>query len=346
MSGTSKKHCNPLAITIGDPAGIGPDIILSSWHRGQREPLHPFLVLGCPETLERRASVLGMNIPVSVIDKPSDVEQLFSRSLPVFPLEMENPEVSGKPDASSASMTIEAIDRAVRWTLSGDTAAVVTAPINKELLAQKGFSHSGHTEYLAHLCQKKNGAIPRPVMMLAAPTIRVVPVTVHIPLSEVPAKLSQDLIIETVEITENSLRTQFRISRPRIGITGLNPHAGESGLLGRDEIETVIPAIKTLKKKGLDVHGPLPADAAFQKRNRAQYDVIVAMYHDQALIPVKTIAFDEAVNVTLGLPIVRTSPDHGTAYDLAGSGKASPESFLAAIKMASDLSGQNQLEIK
>jgi len=316
-----------------------------AWQQRHDRELSPFLAIGCPETLATRASQLGLSVPIAVVDAPRRAEQHFSSAIPVYALELPREISAGKPDQKSASMTINAIDKAVSWTLSGDTAAVVTAPINKDLLAREGFVHPGHTEYLAHLCAGEDGTIPHPVMMLAAPNIRVVPVTVHIPLSEVSAKLSQELIIETVKITAKAMHDQFKISQPRIGITGLNPHAGESGLLGREEIETISPAIRKLKEKGLDVHGPLPADAVFQERNRTQYDVIVAMYHDQALIPVKTLAFDEAVNVTLGLPIVRTSPDHGTAYDLAGSGKASPESFLAALKMASRLSRHKQLEV-
>lgn len=328
----------PIAVTVGDPAGIGPDIILMAWHRRNEERLSPFLVIGCAKTLATRAIQLGLSVPITTIETPGEASRHFSTSLPLVPLELPGEAVPGKPDAQSATMTIEAIDRAVAWTLSGDTAAIVTAPINKSILVQAGFSHPGHTEYLAYLCKAKSGAALRPVMMIAAPGLKVVPVTIHMPLNEVSSALTRSLIVETIEITATSMRDRFRIAKPRIAVTGLNPHAGESGLIGREEIETIIPAIETLKANGIDVVGPLPADGAFQSRSRPLYDVFVAMYHDQALIPVKTLAFDAAVNVTLGLPIIRTSPDHGTAYDLAGTGNANPESFLASLKLADELS--------
>jgi 4-hydroxythreonine-4-phosphate dehydrogenase len=234
---------------------------------------------------------------------------------------------------------IEAIRTGVEWVCQGHAAALVTNPINKKLLTGAGFHHPGHTEYLAELCANAE-AIPRPVMMLTCSELRVVPATVHIPLKDVPDALSESLLIETIHITARGLRDLFKIPAPRIGVTGLNPHAGEEGTLGREEIEIITPAIQKLNAEGYDIHGPLPADAVFQDRMRGKFDAIIAMYHDQALIAIKTLAFDRTVNLTLGLPIIRTSPDHGTAYELAGTDKANPGSLIESIRLAAKLSSQ------
>lgn len=330
-----------MALTMGDPAGIGPDITLQAWQARHAQDLPPFAVIGDPDTYRDRARDLGLDVPVESIDAPGKTQGIFSAALPVYPLPLPARATSGHPDPSSSETVIQAIDTGVEWVTHGEAAALVTCPINKNLLSSAGFAYPGHTEYLAHL-SAKDGMPPRPVMLLTSGELRVVPATVHIPLKDVPAALSAPLIIETVEIAARYMRTLFRISEPRIGVTGLNPHAGESGSLGREEIDVIVPAIEELRQTGLDVNGPLAADAAFQERNRSRYDVIVAMYHDQALIPVKTLAFDDTVNMTLGLPFIRTSPDHGTAYDLAGTGKANPGSLIASLRLAAALTTREE----
>ncbi|HRD75460.1 MAG TPA: 4-hydroxythreonine-4-phosphate dehydrogenase PdxA, partial [Hyphomicrobiaceae bacterium] len=245
---------------------------------------------------------------------------------------------AGRPTSTNAEAIVRSIERAVAFAEAGEAAAVVTCPIAKSVLQSAGFKHPGHTEFLAHLAEtRRRGTTIRPVMMLAGPDLRVVPLTIHIPLADVPRAISRPLIIETTRITADALRRDFGLASPRIAITGLNPHAGESGTLGREEIETIGPAIGELKAGGLHVTGPHSADALFHAAARATYDAVIAMYHDQALIPLKTLAFDDGVNVTLGLPFVRTSPDHGTAFDIAGTGAARPESLIAALKLASEI---------
>jgi len=331
-----KNSPPPLALTMGDPAGIGPDITLQSWCDRNAAGLPAFIVLGDPEVFSTRARDLGLTVPIEEVDAPDAASACFARALPVYPLRLPKPVESGIPDVTSAAIIIEAIDLGVEWVRDGKAAALVTNPINKKLLSEAGFAHPGHTEYLAELCAEE-GKAPRPVMLLTSGDLRVVPVTVHIPLKDVPQALNEQLIIDTVYITARSLRNSFHIPAPRIGITGLNPHAGEEGTLGGEEIETIVPAIEKLRANGLDVNGPLPADAVFQERIRGTYDAVIAMYHDQALIPVKTLAFDSTVNVTLGLPIMRTSPDHGTAYELAGTGNANPGSLIESLRLAQTL---------
>ena len=336
MPPVSKYAPPPLALTMGDPAGIGPDITLQAWCERDAADIPTFIVLGDPEVFSTRAQDLGLTVPIEEVNTPDAACKCFAHALPVYPLRLPKAVNAGAPEATSAAIIIEAIDIGVEWVREGKAAALVTNPINKKLLSEAGFSHPGHTEYLAELCAE-NGRTPRPVMLLTSGDLRVVPVTVHIPLKDVPAALNGQLICEVVEITVNSLQNSFHIPEPRIGITGLNPHAGEDGTLGHEEIETIAPAIEKLKRNGLDVNGPLPADAVFQERIRGTYDAIVAMYHDQALIPVKTLAFDSTVNVTLGLPIIRTSPDHGTAYEIAGTGKANPGSLIESLRLAQTL---------
>lgn len=337
MSSVIKHNPLPLALTMGDPAGIGPDITLQAWSERASTDLPAFIVLGDPEIFSNRANELGLHVPIEEVDGAKVASECFGNALPVYPLRLPKQVNSGIPETNSAGIIIEAINIGVEWVQQGKASALVTNPINKNLLSKAGFSHSGHTEYLAQLCSE-NGNTPRPVMLLTSGDLRVVPVTVHIPLKEVSTTLSGPLITETVEITVRNLKDAFHIPNPRIGITGLNPHAGEDGTIGLEEIETIIPAIEHLKASGLDVSGPLPADAVFQERLRGTYDAIIAMYHDQALIAVKTLAFDRTVNVTLGLPIIRTSPDHGTAYDLAGTGNANAGSLIEAIQLAESLS--------
>lgn len=342
MSRDSSTFARPLALTMGDPAGIGLDISLLAWRARITEDLPPFAVIGDPDAFLERAHDLDLDVPVEVIDAPGDARNVFPQALPVYPVRLSGRVAAGHPDPSSAAAIIEAIDTGTAWVRQDKAAALVTCPINKNLLASSGFTHPGHTEYLAHLCAR-NGKPPRPVMLLTSGELRVVPVTVHIPLKEVPAALSISLITETVEITARHMRGLFGIAKPRIAVTGLNPHAGENGTLGREEIDVISPAIEKLKSSGHAVTGPLAADAAFQERSRTQYDVIIAMYHDQALIPVKTLAFDKTVNMTLGLPFIRTSPDHGTAYDLAGTGKANPGSLIASLRLAAELTSREEV---
>lgn len=339
MPSQSNQISTPLALSMGDPAGIGPDISLQAWADRASNALPAFVVVGDLEQLRERARILGLDIPIERVDTTDSVHEAFASALPVFPVKLPAKVKPGVPDAASAAAIIEAIDICVQWVQSGKARAVVTNPINKRLLYEAGFKHPGHTEYLAELCTTPTFT-PRPVMMLTCGELRVVPVTVHIPLKQVPGALTQQMIVETVEITARELRGSFGVSTPSLAVTGLNPHTGEEGTLGREEIETIAPAIETLKARGIDVTGPFPADAIFQKRTRNQYDAIVAMYHDQALIPVKTLAFDSTVNVTLGLPIIRTSPDHGTAYELAGTGEANPGSLIESLKLAAALAAR------
>ena len=327
---------------MGDPAGIGPDCTVMAWAERAKTAVPPFVAIGDPDVFAARADTLGLQVPIQEIDAPEDASAHFARALPVRRLRVPGPVAAGMPQSSSAPAIIKAIEIGFEWTHDRRTPALVTNPINKKLLSDSGFSHPGHTEFLARLCA--DGAnVPRPVMLLTSGALRVIPVTVHIPLKDVPTALNEPLIVETVEIAVRAFDTFFGISAPRIGITGLNPHAGEDGTLGCEEQSIITPAVTALKAKSIDVTGPISADAVFQERVRARYDAIVAMYHDQALIPVKTLAFDKTVNTTLGLPIIRTSPDHGTAYALAGSGTAHPGSLIEALRLA-DAMASRQLE--
>jgi 4-hydroxythreonine-4-phosphate dehydrogenase len=257
--------------------------------------------------------------------------------LPIAPLSSRLSNQPGIPDSANAQGVIEAIDRAVDDCFGGKAAAVVTCPIAKKPLYDAGFRFPGHTEYLAHLASQRTGKPVMPVMMLAGPDLRTIPVTIHIPLSQVPQALTTELIISTARITAADLRDRFGLKKPRLAISGLNPHAGEGGSMGTEDRDIVLPAVTALRAEGIDAFGPLPADTMFHPRARAGYDAALCMYHDQALIPAKALAFDEAVNVTLGLPFIRTSPDHGTAFDIAGKGIARPDSLIAALKLARQL---------
>ncbi|HEV7346289.1 MAG TPA: 4-hydroxythreonine-4-phosphate dehydrogenase PdxA [Devosia sp.] len=322
----------PLAISMGEPAGIGPDIILALYARRAELELPAFCVFGHAQFLRERALRLGLTVEIAVVGA-AGAGEAFETALPVADVGGVVPDQPGQISTVSASAVIGSIEAAVAATLMGACRGLVTAPIHKAALYHAGFRHPGHTEFLAELCAK--GGKPRlPVMMLAHGGLRAVPVTIHVPIRDVPGLLSKELIVETVRVVANDLRQRFGIANPQIGVAGLNPHAGEGGSIGREELEIVAPAVAQLQSEGIGVEGPLPADTLFYPTHWARYDAVVAMYHDQALIPIKTVAFEEAVNVTLGLPIVRTSPDHGTAFDLAGSGRASVASFLAAIEMA------------
>lgn len=325
-----------LALTVGEPAGIGPDITLMAWLRRAELRLPPFYVLGDARYLARRRDLIGADVPIKVVN-PSAAAAAFADALPLVPIDVAMTAEPGEPDAASAPAAVAAVRRAVADALDGTAAAIVTNPVAKSVLYRSGFAEPGHTEFLAKLAHEMTGTYRRPVMMLWAPELAVVPVTIHLPLSEVPGRLSVDLIVETGRIAARDLRDRFGLARPRLAIAGLNPHAGEQGALGKEDRAIVAPAVERLSAEGIDARGPLPADSMFHPAARASYDAALCMYHDQALIPIKTLAFDHAVNVTLGLPFVRTSPDHGTAFDIAGSGRADPSSLVAAIGLAGRL---------
>jgi len=326
----------PLALTLGEPAGIGPDLALAVWNRRAELDIPSFYVVSDPEFLRHRARRLGLDIAVSDVN-PKTAAATFPTALPVVVLDVKATAEPGRPDRSSAPAAIASIRRAVDDVLSGSATAVVTNPVAKNVLYRSGFAEPGHTEFLAKLVEEATGKALRPVMLLWSPELAVVPVTIHLPLKEIFKQLTTGLIVETGRIVARDFRSRFRLAHPRLVVAGLNPHAGEDGTLGEEDRAIVAPAVAQLAAEGIDVRGPLPADSLFHERARATYDAALCMYHDQALIPIKTLAFDHAVNVTLGLPFVRTSPDHGTAFDIAGTGKADPASLIAALRLASKL---------
>ena len=327
----------PLAVSLGDPSGIGPELILKAWlHARDEGALPPFIVIGDPAFLAAEAHRLGLGVAVESAD-PSRAAKVFARALPVCDFGHRIVAEPGRPNAASARAVIASIERTVRLVRDGSCAGVVTSPIAKHVLQEAGFPYVGHTDYLGALATELWGVRALPVMLLWSQDLAVVPVTVHIPLAEVPARLTTELIVETGRIVARDLAARFGVPRPRLAFTGVNPHAGESATIGSEEATVIGPAIARLRREGIAANGPYPADSLFHAKARAGYDVALAMYHDQALIPIKTIAFDEAVNVTLGLPFVRTSPDHGTAFDIAGRGMAEPASFIAALRLAGRL---------
>ncbi|TGQ66682.1 MAG: 4-hydroxythreonine-4-phosphate dehydrogenase PdxA [Mesorhizobium sp.] len=326
-----------LALSVGDPSGIGPEIAIAAFLARSAAALPAFYLLADPALIAARARTLGVSLPVQEVTPVQATEVFGHGALPIVALDARFIDSPGQPDPRNAAGTIEAIDRAVAACLAGDAAAVVTCPIAKKPLYDAGFRFPGHTEYLAHLASRHSGVEAMPVMMLAGPDLRTVPVTIHIALAEVPKALTTELIIATARITAADLASRFGIARPRLAIAGLNPHAGEGGSMGVEDARIILPAVETLRAEGIDAVGPLPADTLFHARARAGYDVALCMYHDQALIPAKALAFDEAVNVTLGLPFIRTSPDHGTAFDIAGKGIARPDSLIAALRLARQL---------
>ena len=326
----------PLALTLGEPAGIGPDITLAVWQKRDELALPPFYLLADPDFLARRARHLGLDVPLRVVE-PDAAAKAFAAALPVVALAERVTAAPGQPDQSSGPAAIASIRRAVADVFAGRAHAVVTNPVAKAVLYRTGFAEPGHTEFLARLAQEATGRAAHPVMMLWSPELAVVPVTIHLPVREVPQRLTVELIAETGRIVAHDLRARFGIARPRLALAGLNPHAGEEGALGAEDAAVVAPAVERLRREGIDARGPLPADTMFHAAARRSYDAALAMYHDQALIPIKTLAFDHAVNVTLGLPFVRTSPDHGTAFDIAGTGRADPASLVAALRLAARL---------
>ena len=326
----------PLALSQGDPAGVGPDVTLLAWMRRRELGLAPFVFIGDPDVLASRAKLLGLTIAIRETDC-TNANDVFADALPVLPIAAGIDVVAGEPHVATAKSTIAAIERAVSLTMSGEALGVVTNPIAKSVLYESGFPFPGHTEFLADLAARATGQAGIPVMMLAGPKLRTIPVTIHIPLKDVPQALTADLIIETCRIADADLRRRFGIEQPRLAIAGLNPHAGEDGTIGKEDETVIKPAIQFLRSEGINAIGPLPADTMFHDDARARYDVAICMYHDQALIPAKALGFDDAVNVTLGLPFVRTSPDHGTAFGIAGKGLARENSLVAALKLAGHL---------
>ncbi len=328
-----KNGRKPLALTVGEPAGIGPDITIMAWLARETAHIPPFIFVGDSDVLVRRAKKMGKTIRVAAAS-PAEAATVFAEAIPCM---AEAPRLAGAPgqvDSGDTGAVVQSIHKAVALVRSGAAAAVVTNPVQKKALDAAGFGFPGHTEYLGTLTEELFGRTATPVMMLAGPALRVVPVTVHIPLAEVPERLTIKLIVETGTIVARELSSRFGIVRPRLALTGLNPHAGEEGMLGDEDQTIVRPAAEALRQAGISASGPRSADTLFHDEARESYDAALCMYHDQALIPIKTLAFDESVNVTLGLPFIRTSPDHGTALPLAGTGRARAGSLIAALKMA------------
>ncbi len=316
----------PLAVSLGDPAGIGPEVIGKCWdHRGAFG-LPPFVAVGDPRSL---SAVWGG--PIVMIDDPRDVESAFDVGLPLWPMAAAQADIPGCPSVAGAHCSLDALELAVGLARSGTASGVVTGPVSKVQLYRIGFAHPGQTEFVAERC----GVSPSNVaMMLAGPSLRTVPVTTHLPLADVARTLSASLVEARGRAALRGLQRSFGIAEPRLAVAGLNPHAGEGGALGREEIDHIIPAIEALRAEGWNVTGPFPADTMFHAAARARYDAALCMYHDQALIPLKALHFEEGVNITLGLPIVRTAPDHGTAFDIAGADRADPRAMAAAIRQA------------
>jgi len=336
MSETSQI---PLALTMGEPAGIGPELAIAAWQQLKGDAALAFVYVGDGDHLGDVARARGVTMQTAKIAQPADARAVFPEAIPVLDVPLVTRPTPGQPASANAKAVSGAIEEAVSLALAGKVRAVVTNPISKAVMYEGGFSHPGHTEYLAAL-SPGGLAANRPVMMLAAEMLRTVPVTVHMPLKDVPAALTSDLIVSTGEITAAGLRRHFGIGAPRLAIAGLNPHAGEHGALGHEDEDIVRPAVERLNKEGISATGPLPADTMFHEQARTRYDAALCMFHDQALVPVKTLAFDQAVNVTLGLPFVRTSPDHGTALDIAGQGVANPASLIAALRLAGAMATQ------
>lgn len=328
----------PLALTLGDPAGVGPEIVFKAWSRLRAEG-PPFVVVGDFQSL---ASASGSNMHlVRRVTAPKQATEVFAEALPVLDIPLQSPVIAGQPSPVAAASIVRWIETAVGLALSGAVSGLVTAPIAKAPLYEAGFKFPGHTEFLGELTAAASYQGARgPIMMLAVPGLRTTLVTVHEPLSKVAGLLTTDLIVNAALVTAQALRRDFGIERPRLAVAGFNPHAGEDGSIGREDAEIIAPAVARLQAEGIDARGPSPADSLFHADARTRFDAVVCMYHDQALIPVKMLDFWGGVNLTLGLPIVRTSPDHGTAFDIAGRGLARPDSLIAAIRMAAEIAAR------
>ena len=322
----------PLAISLGDPAGVGPELIAAAWAARNEAGLPPFFVIGGLHLLTEAARSRGLEIPAGLIERPADAGRMFNEALPVLGRQ-EVPYSPGMPNRPGSELALASLQQATKLALEGEASGIVTGPIAKARLAEVGFDYPGQTEFIAEACGYAPGDA---VMMLAGPNLRTVPLTVHVALARVPQLITPALIERKARIVAMALARDFGIDRPRMAIAALNPHAGEDGRMGDEETLVIAPAIARLQAEGLAVTGPHPADALFNERARKAYDVALCMYHDQALIPLKTIDFDQGVNVTLGLPLIRTSPDHGTAFGIAGTGVADPGAMIAAIRMAGE----------
>ena len=328
----------PLAISLGDPAGVGPELIAAAWAARDSHELLPFVVAGGPDVLRAAAERRGLNVPVRQVFHPNEAADCFAYALPVLD-GVDGEYTPGTPSRAGAELALASLQEATGLAQSGEVSGIVTGPVSKARLAEVGFDHPGQTEFVAYACGYAPGDA---VMMLAGPNLRAVPITVHIALADVPQQLTSALIERKARTTAMALARDFGIAQPRIAIAGLNPHAGEEGRMGDEEARIIQPAIDALRAEGLNVTGPYPPDAMFTARARQSYDVALCMYHDQALIPLKALDFDQGVNVTLGLPIIRTSPDHGTAFAIAGIGQADPGAMIAAIRMAGECALRRQ----
>lgn len=334
LSTINNPNALPFAISIGEPSGIGPEIILKCWAVRDEQKLPDFIVIGSEQILAKTARKLGLKIPLQTVSCLSEVKGHFQNALPVLDIGHDADFEFGKPSTQTAALTLGAIEKSVELIFDQKAAGLITAPIQKSILYKSGFTSPGHTEYLAELCKKITSAAEIPVMMLVSDGLRVVPLTIHTPFIQVAKSITPDLIRRTCEKINMALIQDFGIKNPRIAVAGLNPHAGEDGAMGNEEQLVITPALDRLRNQGMDIRGPLPADTMFHAEARARYDAALCMYHDQALIPIKTLDFDGGVNVTIGLPIVRTSPDHGAALNIAGQNLASPNSMINAIKVA------------
>ena len=325
---------SPLAVALGDPAGIGPEIVAAAWAAREPEGLPPFFAIG-----DLRSVKAVWNGPIVVLGAPGDAAAMFPHALPLVQVDDPGEIVPGTPNLAGARCALDSLEIAVGLARAGTASGVVTGPVSKAQLYAIGFTHPGQTEFIAERCGMAQANV---AMMLAGPTLRTVPVTIHTALAQVPAVLTTELIVARCRVVHRGLQRDFGIETPRLALAGLNPHAGENGTLGREEIDVIGPAVAALREAGIDIVGPLSADAMFHPKARTRYDAAICMYHDQALIPLKTIHFDDGVNITLGLPIVRTSPDHGTAFDLAGRGLASPAAMIAAIRMGGEAAARRR----
>jgi 4-hydroxythreonine-4-phosphate dehydrogenase len=316
-------------VSLGDPAGIGAEITAKAWEQRHDRAVPLFFALG-----DSQAVAAIWSGPIAIVANAAEAADAFADALPVFHVEDSGPLVPGEPTVAGAHCALVSLELGAGLTRAGEAAALVTAPVSKVQLQQVGFTHPGQTEFIAERC----GVLPgHAIMMLAGPSLRVIPITVHVPLRSVPDLLTVDLIVSRTLLAVRGLERSFGLDSPRIAMAGFNPHAGESGMLGREEIEIIIPAIERLREEGVNITGPHPPDAMFSPAARMRYDAAMCMYHDQGLIPLKALHFDDGVNVTLGLPIVRTSPDHGTAFGIAGTNSADPGAMIAAIRMAHDM---------
>ncbi len=326
----------PLVLTCGEPAGVAPEITARAWVELHTSHAHRFFLIGDIEDHAARMQAAGLDIPLKAISAPQEAQKIFERALPVLHVPLAKASRPGWIDTRNSQIVIDVIAAAADFCLAGTASGMVTNPIHKDALYSVGFKHQGHTDFLAAFARLR-GHEAQDVMMLVAPGLRAVPITVHIPLKDVAAQLTSEAIVTQALVVQQGLRRYFGIAKPRIAVTGLNPHAGENGAIGDEEQRVIRPAIQALAAQGMVITGPVSADTAFHAEARAGYDAILCMYHDQALIPVKTLDFHGGINVTLGLPFIRTSPDHGTALDLAGTGNARPDSLIAALKLAAEM---------